>query len=69
MPGFARIQVPSTILSVFLNSHCNKPAGIRIITQPIPTSGKVNLTLNDVVAIEKKYRTVFTAGNLFTVHF
>src|SRR4029078_2001212 len=32
-------------------------------------AAKVNLTLKEVVAIEKKYRTVFTAGNLFTVHF
>ena len=69
MPGFEPDASSITNLSVFLNSYCNKPAGIRIFLQPIPTSGKVNLTLNDVVAIEKKYRTVFTSGNLFTVHF
>ncbi len=46
----------------FFNSFCNKPGGITVVQSMIPSGGKTIYTLDDVVAIEKSNRTVFTTG-------
>jgi hypothetical protein len=68
MPGFRPdLSVPNS-LTLFLNTYLNKPAGIQISEQPISTSSKSTLSLNDIVAIEKRNRSIFTGGNVRAVH-
>jgi hypothetical protein len=55
-------------LKTFLQNYLNKPDGIQIVSNTIASSGKVKLSLGDVVAIEKKSRIDFTAGNTIAVH-
>lgn len=68
MPGYAPDATSIQTLQNFLNNYLNKPGGIKIVEEPIPASGKSSLSLTDVVAIEKKYRTVFTGNNHLGVH-
>jgi len=68
MPGFQ--PGPQTIdsLTSFLNTYLNKPQGINISEKQIAASSKESLTLDEIVEIEKKNRTVFTNGNIITAH-
>jgi len=68
MPGFR--PGPQTIdsLTSFLNTYLNKPQGINISEKQIAASSKESLTLDEIVEIEKKNRTVFTNGNIITAH-
>jgi len=68
MPGYEPDATSVSNLSSFLNTYLNKPAGIVISEQQIAASGKASLTLDDIVQTEKRYRTVFTFGNVITVH-
>lgn len=68
MPGYEPPAASADSLKNFLSQYLNKSGGIKIIEEPIPASGKATLSLNDVVAMEKKYRTVFTANNQIGVH-
>jgi hypothetical protein len=68
MPGY---QPDASVLSnyiSFFNTYINKPAGVSIIQQQIPASGKTTLTVEDIAAIEKSNRTVFTTGNQIGLH-
>ena len=68
MPGYAPDNSSVNALKFFLNQYLNKPNGIQVVEEPIPSSGKTTLTLNDIEDIEKKYRTVFTGNNQIGVH-
>lgn len=68
MPGYQPDNTSTESLKNFLNLYLNKPGGIRVIEEPIPSSGKSTLSLNDVVSIEKKFRTVLTGNNEIAVH-
>lgn len=68
MQGYEPDNASITTLESFLNQYLNKPNGIHVVVEPIPASGKTTLTLNDIVSIEKKYRTVFTGNNQIGVH-
>jgi hypothetical protein len=68
MPGYRPDDASADSLEKFLDRYLNKPGGIRIVKEPIPASGKSTLSLKDVVATEKKYRTVFTGNNQIGVH-
>ena len=68
MPGQDPGATATTALVNFLNTYINKPAGIQVSQQQIPASGKNELSLSEIVDLEKKYRTSFTAGNVISVH-
>ncbi len=68
MPGYAPDIATVNNLSDFLNTYLNKPAGIQIILQQIPASGKTTLNLQEIVALEKSYRSVFTGSSMIAVH-
>ncbi|MGN6402401.1 MAG: hypothetical protein ACTHMD_18215 [Flavisolibacter sp.] len=68
MPGFQ--PSPQTIdsLTSFLNTYLNKPQGINISEKQIAASSNESLTLDEIVEIEKKNRTVFTNENIIAAH-
>jgi hypothetical protein len=68
MPGLQPDAASINSLVDFLNAHLNKPAGIDVSLQQIPASGKSSLSLSEVVELEKKYRTIFTANRVAGVH-
>ncbi len=68
MPGYKPDNESIAMLTNFLGEYVNKPGGIKVTEASIPASGKASLTLKDVVAIEKKYRTVFTGSNQIGVN-
>ncbi len=69
MPGYDQpIASAVDALKVFLNTYIHKPGGINVITKPIDASGKSILTINDISALEKTNRTVFTTGGNLTTH-
>ena len=68
MPGFAPDAASINNAVAFLNSLVNKPGGITVIQTQIPSAGKATMTLNDIVEVEKNYRTVFTSGNQLGVY-
>ncbi|HXS56624.1 MAG TPA: hypothetical protein VN726_10915 [Hanamia sp.] len=52
----------------FLKKYINKPDGIQVTQQEIAASGKPVLSIDDIVSIEKKNRTVFSQNNTLAVH-
>jgi hypothetical protein len=52
----------------FLNRYINKPAGIRMFKRAIPSPGKPELTIQEVVDQERLYRTKFTKSRVLTIH-
>jgi hypothetical protein len=68
MPGYAMDTASVSNLTNFLNTYINKPAGIQVSQQQINASGKSVLALNDIVSVEKKYRTIFTLSDVIAVH-
>lgn len=68
MPGFAPDAASVNNALAFLNTLVNKPSGITTIQTQIPTAGKPVMTLNDIVEVEKNYRTVYTSGNQLGVY-
>ena len=69
MPGFAPDAAALNNLTSFFNTLINKPGGVTIVQTQIASANKAVLSLNDIAAIEKSNRTVFTAGNQLGVYF
>lgn len=69
MPGFQPDAGSVSNLSSFLNGIVNKPGGIQITEKQIPASGNTSLSLTQVEAIEKQYRTVYTNNAQSGVYF
>ena len=67
MPGYAPDEVMLSNLKIFISTYTHK-TNINIVTQPVPPSGKSKLSLDEIVKLEKSYRTVSTDGNTITVH-
>jgi len=68
MPGYAPDATAINNLTGFLNTYINKSGGISVSQQQIAASGKSNLTIEDVVAIEKNTRTSVTANNQIAIN-
>ena len=68
MPGYAPDATSVINLVTFLNTFINKPGGISVSQKQIAASGKTSLTLEDIVKIEKTYRSAFTSGNVLAAH-
>lgn len=69
MPGYQPDAASVNNLVNFLNSLINKPGGVTVVQKQIPASGKTVLTLNEIAAIEKDNRTVYTSGSELGVYF
>lgn len=59
MPGRQPSATTMSYLQNFIESTCNKPAGVRIITRPIGTAGKTALNIEEITALEKTHRTAY----------
>ena len=62
MTGFAPDAGALNHLQNFLSSYVNKPNGIAIVTKEISASSNSALSVNDIVAIEKQNRSIFSSG-------
>ncbi|MBC7868292.1 MAG: hypothetical protein H7X88_12225 [Gloeobacteraceae cyanobacterium ES-bin-316] len=67
MPGYLPDAAAINNLTSFINSLVKKPGGIQVTYKPIAASGKTTLTLEELRAIEKANRSVFTSGNAIGV--
>jgi hypothetical protein len=68
MPGYEPDSSSIRLFKSFLNQYLNKPGGIKVIEEPVPSSDKPILSLKDVLSNEKTYRTVWTGNNQIAVH-
>jgi hypothetical protein len=68
MPGFEPDATSIQQLNTFLNTHINKPGGIRIVPHQVPVSGKTTLSISELVQLEKQYRSSFTIDSTLTVY-
>lgn len=69
MTGMRPTDNTVTNLKNFLNSVVDKPAGVEVIINEVPATGKSNYSLNDITALESKYRSAFNDGDDIAVHF
>ncbi|MEO6233008.1 MAG: hypothetical protein ABJB11_18520 [Ferruginibacter sp.] len=69
MPGYAPDANAVNNLTTFINNTLNKPAGVTIVQSQVVTGGKLVLTLDDIAALEKRSRTVYTTGTQLGVYF
>ena len=68
MPGYAPNAAALDNLTIFLNNLINKPAGIIYSQMPIAASGKSAVSIDDISALEKANRTLFTNGNVLSIY-
>lgn len=68
MTGFQPDAAALNHLQNTLGSILNKPAGITIVTREIPASTNQNLSVNDIINIEKNNRTAFTTNSQLAVY-
>ncbi|MEO7924383.1 MAG: M12 family metallo-peptidase [Chitinophagaceae bacterium] len=68
MTGYQPDAAALNHLQGMLTALVNKPSGINIITKEIPASSNLNLSLNEVINIEKNNRTAFTSGSELAIY-
>jgi len=68
MPGYVITDSVKSGVESFLSRYINKPAGIRFISAQVPSTGKADLTIREVVDLEKRYRTRFSRGQVLAIH-
>jgi len=68
MPGYEPDTSSVSKLVNFLNTYINKPEGIQVFQHEIAASGKADLSLADIVSIEKRNRDIYSVNNLIAVH-
>lgn len=60
--GFAPTSEAVSSLRTFLNKYLNKPNGISIVTRAIPSPNVGTYSIDEIVDVEEKHRTVFSGG-------
>lgn len=68
MPGYEPPDSSLDVFKQFLQLYLNKPDGITISKSVVATSGKPVLTLKEVAALERNFRSIFTSGNNMAIH-
>src|SRR4030095_2968139 len=63
MPGYAPNDTVRSNLESFLDTHINKPVGIKLIQKQVPSSNQTSLNLDNIVDLEKAYRKEYTVSN------
>ncbi len=53
----------------FLSDRLNKPRGISLQVESIPSPGQATYTVEDVVGLEQRHRTAFTEASTLAVYF
>lgn len=61
--GYAPDAAALDQLKSFLQALCNKPGGVEIVTAQIPAASQPVIGIDDINALEKKYRTIFTTDS------
>ncbi|MCL6523145.1 MAG: zinc-dependent metalloprotease [Thermoflavifilum sp.] len=67
MPQFAPDQQALQNLQQFLQQHLNKPAGIQIVLQSIPSGNQSTYSLQDIEHLETTYRKSFNSQQQISV--
>ncbi len=67
MTGFAPDAAAINHMQATLAALLNKPSGITVVTTEISPSSNLNLSVNDIIEIEKNKRTAFTSGGQIAV--
>ncbi len=65
--GFEPTTTAINNFKSFIENRINKPEGVTFITKEIPTTGKIEYTLDEVVDLEKEYRTQYNSGATIAV--
>lgn len=65
--GFSPSNTAVDNLIAFLTERTFKPNGISVVTQVIPSQENIELTVNDIIAIEDNYRTQYNSEGTITV--
>lgn len=65
--GFEPTETAKNNFKTFLENRINKPEGIEFITNEIPSTGKTVYTLEEVVDLEKEYRTKYNTNTTIAV--
>ena len=60
MPGYQPDSQMITNAVNFLNTFCNKPNGINLKFELIPSQSKTSMSMNDVMLLEKQSRNYYT---------
>jgi hypothetical protein len=68
MQGYKPDAASLINLHSFLSTYLNKPDGIIIKQKEVPATGKTTLSLDEVVHLEKKYRSSFSRANTIAIH-
>jgi hypothetical protein len=68
MQGYKPDAASLYYLHSFLSNYLNKPDGIIIKQKEVPATGKTSLSLDEVVHLEKKYRSSFSRANTIAIH-
>jgi hypothetical protein len=63
MPGYQPDSQALINFINFLTTICNKPNGVNVKLELIPTQNKSVMTLNDVMLLEKQSRNYYTNGH------
>lgn len=67
--GFAPGQTALDNMKTFLTQRLNKPDGIEFVFTSIKSPNKSSYSVNDIDAIEKSYRTIYTKKDTIGVYF
>ncbi|MEP6584480.1 MAG: hypothetical protein ABJA90_09435 [Ginsengibacter sp.] len=68
MPGFQPDAASVNNITSFLSSLINKPNGITVTQQQIPSGNKNSYTINDIAVIEQNNRSYFNSGSQLAVY-
>ncbi|GAA0547052.1 zinc metalloprotease [Chitinophaga japonensis] len=69
MPGYRPQDAAVTHLVSLLNARLNKPGGMQVVYREVPASDKEVLSVDEIAALEKQYRTVYTSGKELGIYF
>ena len=68
MTGFAPDAAAIDHLKNFLSTYLNKPSGIAVTTKEISASSNTTLSIDNVIALEKSNRSLFSSGDQMALY-
>jgi len=69
MPGYRPEDAAVTHLVNLLNARLNKPGGIQVVYREVPAGSREVLSVDEIAALEKQHRTVYTSGKELGIYF
>ncbi|WP_373073264.1 membrane metalloprotease [Zeaxanthinibacter enoshimensis] len=67
MPGMEPRQQTIDNFRTFLEERLNKPAGIELVVEEIPSANKDQYSIDDIVSLENNYRTAYNDDRMIAV--